>query len=111
MFYKKEIVMKIVNLNKYLLSFFVVCSYSAYAQDLEITASIPFPATVSATTVTWATYTITNVSDITITPVDLSIFPPSSGITEINSTCNPPVTLAPGASCEIELQQEAFCIT
>ncbi len=77
-----------------------------FAHLLSITASTPFPETVVVSSITKATFTITNItSKVTLTAVDQSIFPPGSGLSISSSTCGNP--LAPGQSCSITLQLNA----
>ena len=75
------------------------------AHLIRIDATAPFPATVSTSSTTTATYTVVNTSpNIALTGIqDQSSLP--SGMTILNtSTCKPNTTVPINGSCTIELQ-------
>ena len=78
--------------------FFPAISFANHL--LSITANSPFPASQFVSTVNTASYTIQNVSPITVTAVNKSQFP--TGMSVTSSTCGNP--LSPGQTCAMTLQ-------
>jgi hypothetical protein len=93
-------------LSRFLVLFFLFFPMAAYAHLISITPTTPFPATVAATSRTTATFTVTNIaSRISVTVIDQSNFPSSSGLSVSSSTCGS--LLAPGQSCTIQVSLQA----
>ena len=80
-------------------------SPAAYAHVLAITATTPFPAAVAATSSTIASFTVTNISKANITPVDISKYPPGSGLSTSSNTCGH--LLKPNQSCAMQVTLQA----
>ncbi|MDR3478664.1 MAG: hypothetical protein P4M14_11610, partial [Gammaproteobacteria bacterium] len=84
-------------------SLFLFCS-TAFAHMILITATSPFPIQLNTSSVTNATFTVTNIaSQIPITVIDQSQFP--AGLSIKNTTCGS--LIAPHQSCIITLQLQA----
>ena len=94
---------------KLFLSTVLLFPFAAFAHLLSITATIPIPATVAASSNSSATFTVTNISTIPITPVDQSNFPSDSGLSVLVSTCDN-LLLNPGDACTIELSLNALSV-
>lgn len=73
---------------------------ASFAHLLTITNPAPFPATIAANSKSSTTFTITNISNINLAPVDQSQFSPDSGLS-VTSTCNS--ILGPGQTCTLSL--------
>jgi hypothetical protein len=78
-----------------------------FAGVIQIVSTAPFPATVTASSTTNATYSVVNTSSIVLAGIqDQSTLP--AGMQRLNtSTCGSNTALAPGASCTIQLELQA----
>ena len=91
---------------KIILSLILLFPMAAHAHLISITATTPFPATVAATSMTTATFTVTNItSRASITVIDQSSFPSSSGLSISSNTCGS--LMGPGKSCTIQVLLKA----
>lgn len=98
--------MKLLNLRKkFLTALILLTPFSVLAHLLEITPTTDFPHTVAATTITTASFTITNISRREQTAVDISKFSNRSGVSVLSSTCGE--SLDPEATCSIQLSLDA----
>lgn len=87
------------------LSFFLPIPVLA-GHILAITPISPFPAEITASTITTAVYKVTNTaSTISVTPVDQTAYP--SGVTRLNNASTCGSLLPHGQSCIITLQLQA----
>jgi len=83
--------------------FLLFFSLKAYAHLISITATTPFPSTVSQFSITTATFTVTNItSGALVIPINQSLFPSGSGLSIVSSGLGNP--LSPGESCTVTLQ-------
>lgn len=87
--------------SKFILIFCILFPLPAFAHLISITANSTFPATVNTGSSYTASFTVTNISKISITAVNESSFPKDKGISVSSSTCGN--LMAPGQSCIIQL--------
>ena len=79
---------------------------TTYAHLISITPTTPFPPAVAASSMSSATFTVTNIaSKVSVTPIDQSNFPGNGFVSVSSSTCGR--LLAPGQSCTIQLSLQA----
>ena len=89
---------------KMLVSMALLFPMAAHAHLISITATTPFPATVTAGSSTIATFAVTNItSKVNVTVIDQSNFPGS--LTISSSTCGN--LLTPKQSCTIQVTLKA----
>ncbi len=89
-----------------LATFFACTAQANQANTLEITPITPFPETVAATTKTWASFLVTNISSASVTPINISHFSHKSGLSILDSsTCSH--ILSPSDTCQIDLLLDA----
>lgn len=105
----KYILRKLHNKKNYGLFGIILFSLPAMASAhlIRIDSTSPFPASVTSSSTTSATYTVVNISSISLTGIeDQSQFP--SGMRLLNtSTCGPTTALGVGASCTLQVQLNA----
>ncbi len=91
---------------KVILTLILIFPMAAYAHLISITPTIPFPASVVATSSATATFTVTNITSRTnVTVIDQSNFASGSGFSIASSTCG--TLLTPGQSCAIQVTLQA----
>lgn len=91
---------------KGMLSILLLCPMISFAHLISITATQPFPVNIPATSSASATFTVTNISSrATVTVIDQSSFPATSGLSISSSTCGN--LLGPQQSCVIQLALQA----
>lgn len=84
----------------------LIAPFTAFSDQFSITAINPFPEPIYVSSITTATYQITNIAKkMTLTAINLSEFPKESGLSLVLSTCGNP--MRPGEYCKIQLQLKA----
>jgi len=103
-FHKMRILLSSITIILSIGFLFPITAFAAHL--ITITPTSPFPSEVAASSITTATYTVTNrASKISLTVIDQTRFPSGSGLSILSSTCG--TLLSPGQSCVLTLQLQA----